>query len=228
MSARAAEPGATGVEPTEPEASDPVPRPPRREVDANSLRGLAHPLRVQICDRLGRFGSATATQLADSLGESSGATSYHLRQLEKYGFVEEDTERGSRRERWWRRVPGGIRINSNELADSPATRDAAMLVVNEFQRAQQARLDHWRKSFGQWPRDWVDRSTEGAFHLRLTLDEMAQFGDELDRLIEGWGDRVRGRRGDDRRDIEVQLSLFPLGDPPTGSDQLTSPPGPSR
>ena len=87
-------------------AADTVEHALRREVDASSLRGLAHPLRVQICDRLGMYGPATATQLAEMLGESSGATSYHLRQLEKYGFVEEDTTRGSGRERFWRRVPG--------------------------------------------------------------------------------------------------------------------------
>ena len=92
-------------------------RVPDRVLDATALQGLAHPLRVQLCDQLSMHGPATATQLAARLNESSGATSYHLRQLEKYGFVEEDPGRGSGRERWWRRVPGRITIEGHALAE---------------------------------------------------------------------------------------------------------------
>jgi DNA-binding transcriptional ArsR family regulator len=211
------EPGAVteAAEPDDPSA-DTVERAPRRELDAGSLRGLAHPLRVQICDRLGMHGPATATQLADVLGESSGATSYHLRQLEKYGFVEEDTTRGSGRERFWRRVPGGLQIDSTKFADSPATRDAAMLVVNEFQRFRLARAEHWRQTFEQWPREWAEHSAEGSFHVQLTAEEMGQLGEELDGVVSAWLDRV-GRRepgGGPWRDVDVELSIFPLGEPP--------------
>ena len=65
-----------------------------RVIDAASLKALAHPLRVELFDRLAMLGPATASQLADALGESSGATSYHLRQLARHAFIEEDPERG--------------------------------------------------------------------------------------------------------------------------------------
>ena len=203
------------AEPAEPPAET-VERAARREVDAGSLRGLAHPLRVQICDRLGMYGPATATQLAEVLGESSGTTSYHLRQLEKYGFVEEDTGRGSGRERFWRRVPGGLQIDSTKFIDSPATRDAAMLVVNEFQRFRQARAEHWRHTFEQWPREWTDHSAEASFHLKLTPEEMGQLGEELDRVVSAWIDRIGEREigVGPWRDVDVEMSLFPLGEPP--------------
>ena len=45
---------------------------------------------------------STATLLGKRVGESSGSTSYHLRQLAAYGFVEEVPDHGSGRERWWR------------------------------------------------------------------------------------------------------------------------------
>ncbi len=61
----------------------------RRHLDARSLRGLAHPLRMQLLDALRNNGPATASQLGARLGESSGATSYHLRQLAAHGFVED-------------------------------------------------------------------------------------------------------------------------------------------
>jgi DNA-binding transcriptional ArsR family regulator len=194
-------------------------RPTRRQVDANSLRGLAHPLRVQLCDQLGLHGSSTATLLAEALGESTGATSYHLRQLEKYGFVEEDTERCTGRERWWRRVPGGISINSTELDDSPTTRDAAMLVVNEVHRAKQARLDQWRMNHRQWPTEWVRASAEASLHIKLTVEEMATLGDELDALVTSWIDRVRDRTDGERRNVELQLSYFPIGNPPESGER---------
>jgi DNA-binding transcriptional ArsR family regulator len=71
------------------------PERPERIVDAASLKALAHPLRVDMFDRLAMLGPATASQLAEALGESSGATSYHLRQLARHGFIEEDTDRGT-------------------------------------------------------------------------------------------------------------------------------------
>src|SRR5688572_10834361 len=71
------------------------------ELDLESLKGLAHPLRVKILDLLSTYGPATATGLAERLGESSGATSYHLRQLARHGFVREVEGRGTGRERWW-------------------------------------------------------------------------------------------------------------------------------
>jgi predicted ArsR family transcriptional regulator len=45
---------------------------------------------MRILGSLREFGPATASALADRLGESSGATSYHLRQLASFGFVEEE------------------------------------------------------------------------------------------------------------------------------------------
>ncbi|NEE24033.1 helix-turn-helix transcriptional regulator, partial [Streptomyces sp. SID7982] len=50
-------------------------------VDARTLRSLAHPLRIRLLNTLREFGPATASKLGERLGESSGATSYHLRQL---------------------------------------------------------------------------------------------------------------------------------------------------
>ena len=71
------------------------------DLDPRRLRALAHPLRIQLLSLLRKDGPATATLLAKRLGESSGATSYHLRQLAAYAFVEDDPERSKAgRERW--------------------------------------------------------------------------------------------------------------------------------
>ncbi|BFO21324.1 hypothetical protein SHKM778_77120 [Streptomyces sp. KM77-8] len=62
---------------------------------------------MRLLNTLRRNGPATASQLAARLGESSGATSYHLRQLAAHGFVEDAPEHGKGRERWWKAVHKG-------------------------------------------------------------------------------------------------------------------------
>jgi helix-turn-helix protein len=71
-------------------------------LEPRMLRGLAHPLRIRLRAELIEHGPATASQLAARVGESSGATSYHLRQLAAYGFVVDEPGRGNGRERYWR------------------------------------------------------------------------------------------------------------------------------
>ena len=172
---------------------------------------------MQLCDQLSLHGPATATQLAARLEESSGATSYHLRQLEKYGFVEEDPTRGTGRERWWRRVPGRITIEGQTLTDeSPATRDATKLVLNEFNRAKQARIRalarHLRPVAAGVGRG---QRREHRTHLRLDAAEIAQLGEEhRRRSSRTWVERTRDREGDDLVDVEVQWYSYPVGDPP--------------
>ncbi|BBJ43426.1 hypothetical protein SSPO_061440 [Streptomyces antimycoticus] len=90
-----------------------------RVLDPRTLRGLAHPLRMRLLTALREYGPATASQLAARLGESSGATSYHLRQLATYGFVEDDPERGKGRERWWKAAHRGTRWNADKFLAHP-------------------------------------------------------------------------------------------------------------
>src|SRR3954463_6322939 len=91
---------------------DPTPLEPAVQVtDVRALRALSHPLRMRLLGQLRLNGPATASQLGRVVGESSGSTSYHLRQLAASGVVEgvggHGTARGGRgggpaRERWWR------------------------------------------------------------------------------------------------------------------------------
>jgi DNA-binding transcriptional ArsR family regulator len=100
-------PGPTQDElPGDPPKPDPPGFDPARDVelDPRSLRGLAHPLRLRLLAELKAHGPATATQLAERTGESSGATSYHLRQLAAYGFIAPAAVRRRGRERYWRAV----------------------------------------------------------------------------------------------------------------------------
>src|SRR5215813_9030667 len=72
-----------------------------RLTDPRALRAYAHPVRMRLIGLLRTEGPLTATRAADLIGESSGTCSFHLRQLAKYGLVEE-AEGGTGREKPWR------------------------------------------------------------------------------------------------------------------------------
>ncbi len=83
--------------------------------DSTALKALTHPLRVQILAVLREETRATATTLAARLSETSGATSYHLRQLARRGLIEEVPAEG--RERWWRLATGDGTVTARDLLD---------------------------------------------------------------------------------------------------------------
>src|SRR3984885_15977455 len=72
-----------------------------RLTDARALRAYAHPVRMKLVGLLRTEGPLTATRAGELLGESSGTTSFHLRQLAKYGLVEE-AGGGTGRQKPWR------------------------------------------------------------------------------------------------------------------------------
>jgi DNA-binding transcriptional ArsR family regulator len=142
--------------------------------DARSLRGLAHPLRLQLLGLLRVDGPATATQLAVRTGQSSGATSYHLRQLAAYGFIVEDAERTTgRRDRYWRaahRVTVFDPVDGDE--ESRAVGEEFLRIVGEGNarriQAAIARLATVEEDLGP---GWTAGFTMSDLTLRLTLAE---------------------------------------------------------
>jgi DNA-binding MarR family transcriptional regulator len=177
-------------------------------------------------DELSARGPATASELARRFGESTGATSYHLRQLARHGFIEEDPTRGTLRERYWRAKPGNQRLASHEIMRSapPATREAARLVTSEWNRGRVERVEHWRATADTWPMAWAEATLDVTAHLRLRADELDRLSRELEQVVNRWVDEVRDREDDDLYDVELQLHGFPLEPPRTYEGGLTSAP----
>ena len=94
------------------------------------MRALAHPVRVALLELLTRDGPMTATEAGEALGESPANTSFHLRTLAKFGFVEE-APGGTGRQRPWQRVGLG---NSFEVEGDEATAAAARSLADHFAR----------------------------------------------------------------------------------------------
>jgi DNA-binding transcriptional ArsR family regulator len=93
-----------------------------RMLTPKALRGLVHPIRLRLLELLQADGPATATSLAHRIGHSSGVTSDHLRVLAEHGFIVEDTDRGTGRDRWWRAI-GRSTWFTFRMPDEPGTED---------------------------------------------------------------------------------------------------------
>ena len=183
-----------------------------RVLDMTSLKALAHPLRVQIVDTLTTYGAHTASGLAARLGESSGATSYHLRQLEKHGFVVEDTTRGSARERWWTRTPDGISVMPIEYPPGPAERSASELVTREWQANRDALLNDFIAHGSELEQRWFEASTLNTLNLRVTSDQLAELVAEIETITERYSALYKAEGVAGTRPVQIHFNAFPVMD----------------
>ncbi|MGX5694931.1 ArsR/SmtB family transcription factor [Agromyces soli] len=181
-------------------------------LSATALKALAHPLRVRIYDELSAHGPLTASGLGERLDESSGAMSYHLRQLERAGLVRENTARGKGRERWWERVPGSVAIpDTRTLAPGSAERLAAKLVEDEWMRAREQNYREFiadgEAVFGP---EWLDIATADTINLRLTPEQLAELVAEIDAVFLKFGARYKLTPSPGSRPVQIHLNAFPL------------------
>jgi DNA-binding transcriptional ArsR family regulator len=180
---------------------------PRRVTgDARRWKALSHPLRQEILSHLGEHEAATATTIAEALGENTGTTSYHLRVLADAGVIEEVAERAHGRERWWRTIP----VDHREPD------------YDSLRPADKAALDEWRA--GQIPGEvalvnrfisevrkyggWAKASRASGYYTREALDAIL---DEYTALLNKYGhsreDAPPGAR-------LMQLRMFYIPDEP--------------
>ncbi|MEV3854291.1 winged helix-turn-helix domain-containing protein [Streptomyces sp. NPDC050095] len=150
-------------------------------LDAKGLRALAHPVRVQLVGLLRKYGPSTATRLAERLGVNSGTASYHLRQLGAAGFVEEDTERGNARERWWRSVHRTTWFNDPELAEREP--EAALAYQQSVAAHYTLRTQQALNGLRTMPRAWRNAFDMSDWALRLTPEETTALYGELAAVV---------------------------------------------
>lgn len=175
-------------------------------LDPASLKAFAHPLRMSMYAELQRRGAATASQLARTLGESSGQTSYHLRQLERHGFVEDDPLHSGGRERWWR--PVGFSLTEPALLRDPATSGPARLIIQQVIAERAAALTAW---FNALDPDLEDASLLSSSSLSLTDAEAEALSAELSGVLKRQADAIRDRTTPEQaRRYRVHLDVFPL------------------
>ncbi|KLI98021.1 helix-turn-helix domain-containing protein [Streptomyces albidoflavus] len=212
------EPGAT-PEPTAPSEHK------VRTLDPRSLRGLAHPLRMRLFRALRESGPATASQLAVRLDESSGATSYHLRQLAAYGFVEDAPEHGKGRERWWRATTQGIRLEPDRLnlAD-PVQRGAVDVLTHEIADNHTEELSTWLGTRHEWPAAWQEAYDLSDFSYRLTPAQAMELRERAEELLESFrAYEAQNADAEDASPYRVHLHGFPRKTSPRHPDSTEEP-----
>ncbi|MCF3175736.1 helix-turn-helix transcriptional regulator [Streptomyces sioyaensis] len=185
--------------------------PPTRQMDARSLRGLAHPLRMRILELLRLDGPDTATGLGGRLGENTGTVSWHVRHLAAHGFIEEETGRGTRRERWWRAARAGNNLNTTEFRDDPDTRGALSVYVHELVQQQFHRVVDYLTE--DWDAEWRHAGTLTQWHdLRLGPAQLAALNAELAEVVDrhrAAAQRASGAGEPAGQPVLVQLQSFP-------------------
>lgn len=164
--------------------------PPNRSVnrltDPRALRALAHPVRLELLGLLRRQGPHTATQAAERLGESSGSTSFHLRQLAKYGLVEE-AGGGEGRERPWRAT--AMFTGWPEVADNPELAAASGLLRGIVAERYFEQLLRWLETHDTEPEAWQEAAHFGDTLLWVTKDELLELGRREQELMDRFIDR---------------------------------------
>jgi len=182
-----------------------------RVLDPRSLRGLAHPLRLRLLGALREYGPATASQLADRLGESSGATSYHLRQLAAHGFVSDDPERGKGRERWWKAAQRATKVGTDELLrhPDPSVRGAMNTLLHEWATLHGQELSTWLGTRHEWPAEWHTSWDISDFTLRLTPALAREMLDKVHEVINDYREQEADPDTEHSARYRVQLHGFP-------------------
>jgi DNA-binding transcriptional ArsR family regulator len=156
-----------------------------RTAGVEALKALGHPLRARLFNLLSVYGAATATDLGKRIGESSGSTSYHLRQLEKHGLVMEDTERGTARERYWQRIPGPVEIGSPEVTSTPAGLSAVQMASSALNQVEEQLVrDFINYRSEELPEEWQRASDDSSAYLWLTAEQTARLGAEVHAVME--------------------------------------------
>jgi DNA-binding MarR family transcriptional regulator len=187
--------------------------------DPVAIRALAHPLRHSIMSIIGRLGRATTADAARELGISHGLASHHLRQLAKYGFVQQSPGKDNR-ERPWR-----LTATSMSWRDSVATAEgAAAAAVFEEVLAERAaaNLRSWLRRRADWPAGWREHTGVSQSTVYLTLPELAGLETAIEALIKRYVDErplddVASRpQGSVPVDI-YQIVTVPLDQPPDGA-----------
>jgi DNA-binding transcriptional ArsR family regulator len=163
--------------------------------DVEALRAFAHPLRLRLLSLLRTDGPATASGLARRVGESSGSTSYHLRQLARFGFVEDDPEQPPGRQRRWRATAPGTHVDATTFLEDPE----AFAIVDRLVHWQLARfsddLSAFVASVNDWDRSWLDAACSHDSSMRMTPDQLARFAEEVRGLIVRYRDETAGAAG---------------------------------
>jgi DNA-binding transcriptional ArsR family regulator len=143
--------------------------------DPKAITALAHPLRLDLLELLTAIGPATAARCGRILGVPQANCSFHLRQLARYGFVEDAGPGRDRRERQWRLPDSRPTIRIAAGGDAVVRRQLERVVV---EREMQAILNY---------AELQDDETQAGRHQPSIVTAVAVLSaDDADEIKEKW------------------------------------------
>ena len=184
-----------------------MPYPSRSQAvhDPKMLRAIAHPVRNRILTELNATGPMRAADLARELDLPANQMSFHLRQLAKYGLVEEDPDAArDKRDRVWRPTSEhGLMVRLDELEKQPGGKAASTVFRQNAASWGRAVVD---AAYGDEGRSPETFRTVNEVAVRLTKPEAEELAQELDDVMARWSERTRGR--DDARQTYLWFSML--------------------
>ncbi len=188
---------------------------PVRELsDLRTLKALTHPVRVALLETLHLHGPMTATEAGEEIGESPTTCSFHLRQLQKYGFVEE-AGGGKGRARPWRSVAEALDIPASNA--DPQVKVAARALTRIYRERWLEHYQEWLNTESLFPTEWQDAAGYSDLLLYLTPDELKALRDKLiEQLPDDLFERIKdpAKRPEGALPVDLTILAFPLK-PPT-------------
>ena len=154
--------------------------------DPRSLRALAHPTRLALVGLLRQRGSLTATQAGRLLGLNSGNASFHLRQLAKYGLVEE--VEGPGRQKPWRATAQSTSWPA--MASGPEMAAAVHVLGNAVVELYSTLMLRWLEHRANELPEWQHAAWFGDMLLHLTAEELTALEAQVQRLVAPYEQRV--------------------------------------
>jgi predicted ArsR family transcriptional regulator len=175
------------------------------------MRALAHPVRMALMEELTVADELTATQAASLVGESPANCSFHLRQLAKYGFVEESNN-GHGRNRPWRLINHSLELNREQVEGEPAAEVALTSLTRMFQERAVDRLRQWWRTEAAFPRRWRRAAQSKQTVWWVTPEELEELGAELLALLHRYHERIEDptQRPAGAAPVEFLAFAYPL------------------
>jgi DNA-binding transcriptional ArsR family regulator len=187
----------------------------RQISDPQTMRALAHPVRLALLDAIRRDGEITATRAAELLGESPGNMSWHLQTLAKYGFIE-DAGGGKGRSRPWKIVAPASRFVTNPDDAGAAAAGGALLMQIVDRGYEQMR--QWISSRQSYSAEWQTAAFLIDTVTYLTAAELDALSSELTEIYSRHIERVEKRnRPEGALPVRLTAQGHPLPPTPTGN-----------
>jgi predicted ArsR family transcriptional regulator len=184
---------------------------PRKLTDPRAMRAVAHPVRIALLEVLGTEGPLTATQAGEHIGESPTTCSFHLRQLAKYGFIEE-VEGVAGRRRPWRLIHTGLSFS--DVSDDPETRLAATALSRVLHTFYLDRLKEGLALRRDTPTEWQKATGASEFLLYVTVDELKALDEQVEALVKPFAERIGNPKTRPRGAVPIEMLFFAYPRPP--------------